>query len=95
MRALIVQLRQALRKAQMAEFAKDRNRALAEANTLVDQLAVTEEKDLRFEVQKLLAAVGKGDLFPGVRYYIRWQSEFDRAIDGLRGIVGDVEDIVL
>ncbi len=99
------QLSAALRKIKAASYARDRNVAIAEAEAIIDRMAAAcaaKKNDtigtrLRFNVIKLLAAMGEGDLYPGMRNYVKHDKvdEFNTAADALRDIIGPIEEIEL
>lgn len=91
------QLRGLLLKIKASSHTKERNALIASAMELAESIRgkINSEKpsDLRGAATRVLLATAKGRMFPGARNYIRYQGEFDDAIDEIRAIVGDPEEI--
>lgn len=98
-RTLASSLNNGLNRLKKAEYAIERNIAIAELEPYIVAAidALNDRKPSNTEyltaIVRLLAAVGKGRLFPGMKNYIKNTREFDAAIEQLRGIVGEVEEI--
>lgn len=99
MKAAWAALRAALAKVRQADGTKERNIAFAEvseaAQRIENALTKNVENEVIYEVRKMLGALRKGSMFPGMRNYIKHPAEFDAAIERLRLLVGDVEEIEL
>lgn len=91
MQTLAKQLRSSVKRMREAHFSRERAGVIAEAIPLMERAAdaletrkvVSVNAPIDPDLAKALAALGRGTLIPGRKYYINLSEEFDPAIDAL------------